>query len=89
LSFDKIRAVTKVATSDDDEMWTLIALHASGAQLARICRGCQAGARCGRSSPCGRCASESRGPDLVARRRNAPTDGRAASRGWRHRHGRD
>jgi hypothetical protein len=39
LSFDKIRAVTKVATSDDDEMWTLIALHASGAQLARICRG--------------------------------------------------
>jgi Domain of unknown function (DUF222)/HNH endonuclease len=39
LSFDKVRAVTKVATADDDEMWTLIALHASGAQLARICRG--------------------------------------------------
>jgi uncharacterized small protein (DUF1192 family) len=39
LSFDKIRAVTKVATPDDDEMWTLMALHASGAQLARICRG--------------------------------------------------
>lgn len=38
LSFDKIRAVTKVATPDDDEMWTLMALHASGAQLARICR---------------------------------------------------
>jgi hypothetical protein len=37
LSFDKIRAVTKVATPDDDEMWTSIALHASGAQLARIC----------------------------------------------------
>jgi hypothetical protein len=39
LSFDKIRAVTKVATPDDDDMWTLMALHASGAQLARICRG--------------------------------------------------
>ncbi len=39
LSFDKIRAVVKVATPDDDEMWTSIALHASGAQLARICRG--------------------------------------------------
>ncbi len=39
LSFDKIRAVTTVATSDDDDMWTLMALHASGAQLARICRG--------------------------------------------------
>jgi hypothetical protein len=39
LSFDKIRAVTKVATADDDEMWTEMALHASGAQLARICRG--------------------------------------------------
>jgi hypothetical protein len=39
LSFDKIRAVAKVATPDDDEMWTSIALHASSAQLARICRG--------------------------------------------------
>jgi hypothetical protein len=39
LSFDKIRAVTRVATPDDDEVWTSMALHASGAQLARICRG--------------------------------------------------
>ena len=39
LSFDKIRAVTKVATPADDEVWTSMALHASGAQLARICRG--------------------------------------------------
>ena len=39
LSFDKIRAVTKVATPEDDEVWTTMALHASGAQLARICRG--------------------------------------------------
>jgi hypothetical protein len=39
LSFDKIRAVTKVATPAEDEVWTEIALHASGAQLARICRG--------------------------------------------------
>jgi Domain of unknown function (DUF222) len=38
LSFDKVRAVTKVATQDDEEMWCLVALHASGAQLARICR---------------------------------------------------
>jgi hypothetical protein len=39
LSFDKIRAVTRVATPEDDEVWTTMALHASGAQLARICRG--------------------------------------------------
>ena len=39
LSFDKIRAVTKVATAAEDEVWTEMALHASGAQLARICRG--------------------------------------------------
>ena len=39
LSFDKIRAVTKVAVPDDEDMWTLLALHASGAQLNRICRG--------------------------------------------------
>jgi Domain of unknown function (DUF222)/HNH endonuclease len=39
LSFDKIRAVTKVATPADDELWLEIALQASGGQLARICRG--------------------------------------------------
>jgi len=39
LSFDKIRAVTKVATPADDELWLEVALQASGAQLARICRG--------------------------------------------------
>ena len=39
LSFDKMRAVTRVATPDDDEVWLQIALHASGGQLARICRG--------------------------------------------------
>jgi uncharacterized protein YbjQ (UPF0145 family) len=38
LSFDKIRAVTKVATPADDELWLEIALQASGGQLARICR---------------------------------------------------
>jgi len=31
ISFDKIRAVTKVATPDDDEMWLLVALHALAA----------------------------------------------------------
>jgi Domain of unknown function (DUF222) len=39
LSFDKMRAVTRVATPEDDEVWLQIALHASGGQLARICRG--------------------------------------------------
>ncbi len=39
LSFDKMRAVTRVATPEDDEVWLRIALHASGGQLARICRG--------------------------------------------------
>jgi hypothetical protein len=39
LSFDKIRAVTKVATPADDELWLEVALQASGGQLARICRG--------------------------------------------------
>jgi Domain of unknown function (DUF222) len=39
LSFDKIRAVTRVATPADDELWAGVALHASGGQLARICRG--------------------------------------------------
>jgi hypothetical protein len=37
-SFDKIRAVTRVATPADDELWARVALHASGGQLARICR---------------------------------------------------
>jgi hypothetical protein len=39
ISFDKIRAVTRVATPADDEVWVMVALHASGGQLARICRG--------------------------------------------------
>jgi hypothetical protein len=39
LSFDKIRAVTKVATPEDDELWLDVAMQASGGQLARICRG--------------------------------------------------
>lgn len=38
LSFDKVRAVTRVATPDDEAMWLDIALQASGSQLARICR---------------------------------------------------
>jgi len=39
LSFDKIRAVTRVATPADDAIWAMVAFHASGAQLNRICRG--------------------------------------------------
>lgn len=38
LSFDKVRAVTRVATPEDEAMWLAIALQASGSQLARICR---------------------------------------------------
>jgi Domain of unknown function (DUF222)/HNH endonuclease len=38
LSFDKVRSVTMVAQPQDDEMWLGVALHASGAQLNRICR---------------------------------------------------
>src|SRR5437660_11878234 len=33
LSFDKVRAVTALATPDDDEIWLHVAVHASGAQL--------------------------------------------------------
>src|ERR1700680_2076677 len=36
ISFDKIRAVTRVATPADDDVWLMVALHASGGQLARI-----------------------------------------------------
>ena len=38
LSFDKVRAVTRVAVPEDEAMWLEVALQASGSQLARICR---------------------------------------------------
>jgi hypothetical protein len=38
LSFDKVRAVTLVASGEDEAIWLDIALEASGSQLARICR---------------------------------------------------
>jgi hypothetical protein len=37
LSFDKVRALTHVATAADEAIWLGIALEASGSQLARIC----------------------------------------------------
>jgi len=37
LSFDKVRALTHVATNEDEAIWLDIALQASGSQLARIC----------------------------------------------------
>jgi hypothetical protein len=37
ISFDKARAVTKVATPADEDVWLDVALAASGAQLTRIC----------------------------------------------------
>jgi len=37
LSFDKARAVTKVATPADEDVWLDVAVAASGAQLTRIC----------------------------------------------------
>ncbi|HEY6378004.1 MAG TPA: DUF222 domain-containing protein [Candidatus Dormibacteraeota bacterium] len=39
LSFDKVRAVSRVATPADEEILLEIARQASGSQLARICRG--------------------------------------------------
>lgn len=38
LSFDKVRAITHVATAEDEALWLELAVQASGAQLARICR---------------------------------------------------
>jgi len=38
LSFDKVRSLTRVAVSADEEMWLNVARHASGSQLTRICR---------------------------------------------------
>ncbi|TMB91349.1 MAG: DUF222 domain-containing protein [Chloroflexi bacterium] len=38
LSMDKVSALVKVATPEDEPMWLDLALHASGAQLTRICR---------------------------------------------------
>jgi hypothetical protein len=38
LSFDKVRALTRVASADDESFWLELALSASGAQLPRICR---------------------------------------------------
>lgn len=38
LSMDKVSALVKVATPEDEPMWLDVALHASGAQLSRICR---------------------------------------------------
>ncbi|MBJ7595584.1 MAG: hypothetical protein JF886_12130 [Candidatus Dormibacteraeota bacterium] len=37
LSFDKVRALTRVATAGDETLWLELALEASGSQLARIC----------------------------------------------------
>ena len=37
LSFDKVRAVTKVAVAEDEHIWHDVAIQASGGQLARIC----------------------------------------------------
>ena len=38
LSLDKVRALCKVATPADEELWVELARQASGSQLARICR---------------------------------------------------
>jgi hypothetical protein len=37
LSFDKMRAVSKVATAEDEHIWLEIALETSGGQLSRVC----------------------------------------------------
>lgn len=38
LSFDKVRALTRVATPEDDALWLEMGLSASGSQLTRLCR---------------------------------------------------
>lgn len=38
LSFDKVRVLTQVVTAVDESLWLELALEASGAQLALICR---------------------------------------------------
>jgi hypothetical protein len=38
LSLDKVRALTRVATPADEEIWVEVARQATGSQLARICR---------------------------------------------------
>jgi uncharacterized protein DUF222/HNH endonuclease len=38
VSLDKLRAITKVATASDEDVWLEVARVASGAQLIRICR---------------------------------------------------
>src|SRR4030088_104486 len=37
ISFDKARAVTKIAPPADEDVWLDVSLAASGAQLTRIC----------------------------------------------------
>ncbi len=41
LSFDSVRELTKVATPVDEQLWLDVAVSATGAQLARICRACR------------------------------------------------
>jgi hypothetical protein len=38
LSFDKLRAITRVATPADEEIWVELARQASASQLSRICQ---------------------------------------------------
>jgi len=41
LSFDSVRELSRVATSEDEDLWLEVATAATGAQLARICRACR------------------------------------------------
>jgi Domain of unknown function (DUF222) len=41
LSFDSVRELSLVATTEDEDVWLDVAAAASGAQLARICRACR------------------------------------------------
>ncbi|MBO0681940.1 MAG: HNH endonuclease [Candidatus Dormibacteraeota bacterium] len=38
LSFDKVRAITQVATGDDEHIWVEMGLNLTASQLARVCR---------------------------------------------------
>lgn len=41
LSFDSVRELTRVATAADEAVWLDVAVAATGAQLARICKACR------------------------------------------------
>ena len=65
LSFTQVRAITRTATADDEEIYISIARHATGGQLERLARADQTG-------PQGRRTRKGQGRGEGQRRRVAP-----------------